>query len=117
MLNNIQNGWRRLTTRVVLIIGIVYFICVSNFPAIAETVLIDSKWQCTSTSELKTSLEANGEQIAFAGKVGDNELIFTLWSSKKGDWSVVATPVSQPDISCMVIFGTGFRDMKPKMTI
>ena len=117
MLNNIQNGWRRRTTKIVLILGIIYLIYTINFSNIAESVLIDSIWQCADTSEIKTSLESNGERAAFAGKIGENELIFTLWYNRNGDWSVLATPIAHPNISCMIIYGTGFNDMRPKTII
>jgi hypothetical protein len=116
MLNNILNGWRQFTTKLLIICGLLYLIAVC-IPVLAASIAVDTKWQCLPTKELSASLSGEGESVIGSGLI-DGVFFVTLWNSlETGTWSVVVTPLEDQSMSCIVLYGQQFKSHKHKLTI
>jgi hypothetical protein len=116
MLNNILSGWRPAITKIFAIIGVVSLLAVC-VPVIAAAFFVENKWECAKTSLLQEGLEINGEKIIASGTVFNEALVMTFWANPEGEWSILVTPISEPEHSCITLYGTKFRTLKLKTFI
>lgn len=110
MLNIIPTGWRPAITRIFLLCGLVWLVAWA-LPAIAQAFLLRTAWVCSSTQTVVGALKEADESVRAIGKsqTGDNEsIIMSIWISKDGSWSIIATSQKDPNISCVVLTGEGF---------
>jgi hypothetical protein len=115
MLNNIQNGWRPVITKIAIVCGLVYLISVC-LPVLASAFNVDSKWTCGTSAEVGESLSDNNEDVVATGIVGQNDFIMTFWANSTGDWTLVATG-KDGEHSCVVVHGKKFRTLRSKTFI
>ncbi len=115
MHNNIQNGWRPVITKIIIILGLTYLVSIC-IPVLVSSFAADSKWVCGSNSDVGHTLVSNNEDIIASGSIGDNDFLMTFWASPRGDWTLVATKNSG-DYSCVVIHGSGLKTLKSKTFI
>jgi len=116
MLNNILSGWRPAITKIFITLGIVGLLMVC-LPVIAAAFFVDHKWECANTKLLQEGLEINGEKIIASGTVFEDNLIMTFWTSPDGDWTILVTPRSTPELSCITLYGNKLRTLKLKTYI
>jgi len=116
MLNNILNGWRPLTTK--LSLGILLgFVIVFSWPVAAEVFNLDTKWVCGDTLQLGKELRAAGEQIVGVGSM-DEVIMIAIWVNVESrSWTIVASPRSKKETSCIVIHGNNFKPIEIKEMI
>lgn len=116
MLNNILNGWRPLTTK--LGIGfLIGFVIVFSWPVAAEVFHLDTKWVCGDTLQLGKELQAAGEQIVGVGSM-DEVIMVSIWVNiESRSWTIVASPLSKKETSCIVVRGDKFKVIEIKETI
>jgi len=116
MLNNILNGWRPLTTK--LGIGfLVGFVVVCSWPVAAEVFNLDTKWVCGETTQLGKELQAGGEQIVGVGSM-DGIIMVSIWVNVDSrTWTIVASPLSKKETSCIVVHGDKFKAIEVRDTI
>lgn len=115
MLNNIQNGWRPVITKIAIVCGLVYLISVC-LPVLASAFSVDSKWTCGTSAEVGEALTNNYEEVIATGIVGKDDFYMTFWANKGGEWTLVATD-KNGDHSCVVVYGKGFRTLQTKTFI
>lgn len=113
MLNNTQNTWRSVTTKIVASIGIICILLI-GLPVIAEAYLVDSKLECGKTKFLKELLEKNHEQIIASGLANGGVAGMTLWVNENGEWTILVTPIANLEESCIIVFGNKFRTFRPR---
>jgi type IV secretory pathway TraG/TraD family ATPase VirD4 len=110
MFNIASNGWRPLTTKILILSGIIWLTMMS-LPTMAQVFFITSKWTCGSTTNVVETLNKANEKVFAIGTLSVDEaesVIMSLWVSKNGTWSVIATSKSNLEISCIVLAGEGF---------
>jgi hypothetical protein len=108
MLNNILNGWRPLTTKIVIISFLLYII-VKSIPALAAGVMVDSKWNCGTSIEVGAALIEYGEEVIATGAVEDM-FIMTFWVNRETrSWTIVLTDNKDKEVSCVVAYGTKLK--------
>lgn len=116
MLNNIQNGWRPLITKLGIAF-LVSFVVVFSWPVAAEVFQLESKWTCGDTSELGKELQGHGEQIVGVGTM-DDIVIISIWVNVESlTWTIVASPSAKKETSCIVIHGDKFKSIPVKSTV
>jgi hypothetical protein len=114
MLNNIQNGWRPVITKVGIVSLLAFGIAFFAWPANAEVFKLESSWTCGKTEELASGLKAAGEDVIMVGSI-DGVVVFSLWAnSKTRTFTAVGTPVANPETSCIIIHGDKLSVMSPK---
>ena len=117
MLNNIQNGWRPLITKVGIVSLLSLAIAFFAWPANAEVFKLDSQWTCGKTEDLAKELRQANEEIVMVGSI-DDVVVFTLWAnSKTRTFTAVATPTAKPETSCIIVHGNKISIAPPKNMI
>jgi L-lactate permease len=117
MLNNTQNGWRPLITKVGIVSLLAFAIAFFAWPVNAEVFKLDSQWTCGKTEELAAGLKAAGEDVIAAGSI-DGVVMFSLWAnSKTRTFTAVGTPIADPKTSCIIIHGDKLSILAPKTTV
>jgi hypothetical protein len=117
MLNNIQNGWRPLITKVGIVSLLAFAIAFFAWPANAEVFKLDSQWTCGKTEDLANELKAAGEDVVMVGSI-DGVVVFTLWAnSRTRTFTAVGTPTKNPEMSCIIIHGDKLSILAPKTTV
>ena len=120
MLNITQTGWRPAITKIFIFCGLAW-IAIWTLPAIAQAFLLRTAWVCSSTQTVVGALKEANESVRAIGKsqTGDNEsIIMSIWISKDGSWSIIATSQKDPSVSCVVLSGESFtRYNDPKDSI
>lgn len=111
MLNNTLSGWRPLITKLASLVLAIYILSVC-LPVLGAAFSVDSKITCGPTTEVRDSLVANEEQIIATGVVG-TDVLMTFWANKDNDWTIVITSKSSMETSCLVLYGTGLRTIRP----
>lgn len=110
MLNIILNGWRPAITKIAILCGLVG-LAAWTLPAIAQAFFLRSNWICDRTETVVEALKGANESVRAVGKMQLSEtegLIMSIWVSKEGSWSVIATSQKSPTISCIVVTGDNF---------
>ena len=110
MFNIASNGGRPLTTKILILSGIIWLTMMS-LPTMAQVLFIPSKWMCGYTTNVVETLNKANEKVFAIGTSSDDEtesIIMSLWVSKSGTWSVIVTSKSNSEISCIVLVGEGF---------
>ena len=108
MLNNILNGWRPLTTKLAIIVILLY-ILVKCIPALAAGVIVDSKWNCGTSAEVGEALIEYGEEMIATGVVEDLFLMSFWVNRDERSWTVVLTDNKNREVSCVVAYGTKLK--------
>jgi len=104
MLNNTLNGWRPAITKLG-VISLVAFCFFFTWPVSADVFKLDSQWICGQTEQLAKELKAADEEVVMVGQI-DNVVIFSLWANHKTrTFTAVATPLSAPEKSCIIVHG------------
>lgn len=89
-------------------------------PAHAQTTEIDTKWVCGRTEAIKEDLTRSGERFWASGAIQggtDPQFLMSIWvNPNTTSWSIVATLLRNNAVSCVVTFGTGWRE-QPRNTI
>lgn len=119
MLNNILNGWRRVITKIAIIIALVYVIIICIPVIFVSKFPNEYKWTCGETVEVIETLQSNGEQIVASGNISDDSIFMTFWvNDNSKEWTLLVTiPANEKSHSCIVLYGAKHRFHKPKMTI
>lgn len=113
MLNNIRNGWRPATTKI-LIIALTLSLCL---PALAAVFQSNITLACATSEEVVGGLASVGEELIITGEVDSLALLMTVWASRStGNWTIVASGMSTDDsktsLSCVVLTGKKLRSFK-----
>jgi hypothetical protein len=116
MLNNIRTGWQQLTTK--LSLGILFgFVIVFSWPVAAEVFNLDTKWVCGETQALGKELRSAGEQVVGVGSM-DGIIMVSIWVNVDSrTWTIVASPLSKKETSCIVVHGDKFKAIEVRDTI
>lgn len=116
MLNNTLNGWRPAIIKLG-VISLLAFCIFFTWPVSAEVFKLDSQWTCGKTEDLAVELKAAGEDVVMVGSI-DGLVMFTLWANPKTrTFTAIATPVANPETSCIIIHGEKFSTIQPKNMI
>lgn len=102
------------------LLGVLFATMVLAKPAQAQVKEIETKWICGKTDTLKEDLIRNGERFWASGAIqgsGEPQFLMSLWiNPNTGNWTIVATLLRNNSLSCVVTFGTNWRE-QPRNTI
>ena len=97
-----------------VMLGMLFAAMVMAQPAQAQVKEIETKWVCGKTEALKEDLARSGEQFWASGPVhGEDEpkFLMSLWvNPSTRSWTIVATLLRDTSMSCVVGFGTSWRE-------
>jgi len=102
------------------LLGMLFATMVFAKPAQAQVKEIETKWICGKTDTLKEDLVRNGERFWASGAIqgsAEPQFLMSLWiNTNTGNWTIVATLLRNSNLSCVITFGTNWRE-QPRNTI
>lgn len=115
MLNNILNGWRPATTKI-LIIALTLSVC---FPVLAAIFQSNATWTCATSEEVISGLTSVDEELIITGEVNLLDSLMTIWANRStGHWTIVVSGITADEnktsISCIVLSGKELKSFKAK---
>lgn len=96
------------------LMGMLFTAMVFAAPVQAQTREIEAKWICGRTETIKEDLVKNGEQFWASGAIQGSEeprFLMSLWvNPATKSWTVIATLLEDNSFSCVVTFGSIWRE-------